>query len=337
MNELIKYQTDHGEVELSPSIIRQYLVPSGTAVSDQEIKLFLELCKYQGLNPFLREVYLVKYGTSPASMVTGKEVFTKRAMANPKFAGLTAGITVVGKENKLYRREGSLLLPGETLIGGWAKVHIKEYAVPFFDEVSLNEYTGTGPLWKSKPATMVRKVAIVHALREAFPEQFEGLYSQEEINTIDASKLPTGAVQPVQPVQPDNADDASYTDYLEQPDAAEDPAPQQNVAPATPPQPAQPATTAKAPYPQATAPDDVGSFKSPFFKKYPGKTLREIYNANSGYVKFMGENGKDPAIREIIKKFLATVEKAQPVKDITPIEDEYGAPPPDNTDLPFNI
>jgi len=330
---LIKFQTDHGEVELSPAIIRQYLVPSGTAVSDQEVKLFLELCKYQGLNPFLREVYLVKYGDYPASMVTGKEVFTKRAMSNPKFAGLTAGITVVGRENKLYRREGSLLLTGESLIGGWAKVHIKEYAVPFFEEVSLAEYEGkkkdgtkTG-MWATKPATMIRKVAIVHALREAFPEQFEGLYSQEEINTIDSSKLPTGEV---------HTDDVDDSEQDEVPDNANPDEPAPPVAPVAPVPPPKPA---KAPYPQATAPDDVGSFKSPFFKKYPGKSLREIYTANSGYVKFMGDNGKDPAIREIIKKFLAGVDKAQPVKDITPIEeyDAYGAPPPDDTNLPFDL
>ena len=188
-NELIKYNTDHGEVELSPEIIRNYLVPANSKVTDQEVKLFLELCKFQGLNPFLREVYLVKYGDSPASIVTGKEVFTKRAMANPKFAGLEAGIIVVNN-GKVMRREGSMKLPGEQLVGGWAKVHINGYAIPFAEEVSIEEYSGVGPLWKSKPATMIRKVAIVHALREAFPEQFEGLYSQEEINKIDSSTLP---------------------------------------------------------------------------------------------------------------------------------------------------
>jgi phage recombination protein Bet len=194
-NELIKYNTDHGEVELSPQIIRNYLVPSDSKVTDQEVQLFLKLCEYQKLNPFLREVYLVKYGNYPASIVTGKEVFTKRAMANPSFNGLEAGIVIVSN-GKVVRREGSMKLPGEQLVGGWARVHIKGHAVPFSDEVSLEEYIGKKAdgtptqMWATKPGTMIRKVAIVHALREAFPEMFEGLYSQEEINKIDSSTLP---------------------------------------------------------------------------------------------------------------------------------------------------
>ena len=34
--------------------------------------------------------------------------------------------------------------------------------------------------WASKPATMIRKVALVQALREAFPEDLQGMYSIEE-------------------------------------------------------------------------------------------------------------------------------------------------------------
>lgn len=224
-NELVKYQTEHGEVTLSPEIIRRYLVPSGTNVTEQEVQLFLQLCKYQGLNPFLREVYLVKYGNYPASIVTGKEVFTKRAMQNPKYAGMEAGIVVQDENGKIVRRDGSMRLMNEKLLGGWAKVHIKDFSVPIADEVSFEEYaakksdgTLTG-MWSSKPATMIRKVAIVHALREAFPEQFAGLYSQEEINTVDATRLPETPVEipadyvEVTPVSDD--DGMTYADAVE--------------------------------------------------------------------------------------------------------------------------
>jgi len=67
---LIEYDTDHGKVKLSPAIVKRYLV-SGKAelVSDTEVIMFMQLCRYQGLNPFLREAYLIKYGSSPATMV----------------------------------------------------------------------------------------------------------------------------------------------------------------------------------------------------------------------------------------------------------------------------
>jgi len=206
-NEIVKYHTDHGEVTLSSDTIKRYLVPSGTNVTDQEVMMFMKLCEYQGLNPFLREVYLVKYGDYPASIVTGKETFTKRAMKNEAYAGMEAGITVITAGGKIDRREGSLKLADERLIGGWAKVYVKGHSVPYYDEVSFEEYAATkkdgtlNGMWATKPATMIRKVAIVHALREAFPQDFEGLYSPEEINTVDASALPEKAVViPVEPV-----------------------------------------------------------------------------------------------------------------------------------------
>ena len=199
-NEMVKYTTDHGEITLTSKIVRDYLVPSNSMVTDQEIGMFLKLCEYQKLNPFLREAYLVKYGDYPASIVTGKEVFTKRAMKREDYAGLQAGITVL-RGDKLERREGSLLLEGEKLVAGWAKVFVKGKEVPFFEEVSKDEYEGrkkdgtpTG-MWATKPATMLRKVAIVHALREAFPQDYEGLYSPEEINTVDMTTLPDKPVQ----------------------------------------------------------------------------------------------------------------------------------------------
>ena len=49
-------------------------------------------------------------------------------------------------------------------------------------------------MWSSKPATMIRKVALVQALREALPEHFNGTYSPEEINTIQ-EELPTAPVE----------------------------------------------------------------------------------------------------------------------------------------------
>jgi hypothetical protein len=47
--------------------------------------------------------------------------------------------------------------------------------------------------WKVMPGTMIRKVALVQSLREAFPDEFGGMYSPEEM-PIDASTLPTYSI-----------------------------------------------------------------------------------------------------------------------------------------------
>lgn len=194
-NAIMTYETDQGEVKLSPSIVKQYLV-SGQAdrVTDQEIVMFMQMCKYQGLNPFLREAYLIKFGNAPATMVTGKDTFTKRAAKSPLCAGYEAGVVVQGKDGQLNERKGALVLPNETLVGGWAKVYRKDWKVPMEVTVGLNEYArrkNNGELmsnWKQMPGTMIRKVALVQALREAIPEEFSGLYSPEEM-PVDDSQL----------------------------------------------------------------------------------------------------------------------------------------------------
>jgi len=43
--------------------------------------------------------------------------------------------------------------------------------------------------WKTMPATMIRKVPLVQSLREAFPDEFGGMYSPEEM-PVDSSALP---------------------------------------------------------------------------------------------------------------------------------------------------
>ncbi len=185
-SEIVRYETDNGTaVQVTEQDVRDLLQAGGQAadnVSASEIKAFLRLCQAQRLNPFTRDAYIVKYGSSPATIITGKEAFTKRASRNPRYRGMQAGITVLGRDGGLHRRDGSMLLDGEALAGGWCKVFVEGYENPMFEEVSFREYsTGKGN-WARIPATMIRKVAITHALREAFPEDLAGLYGEEEMS-----------------------------------------------------------------------------------------------------------------------------------------------------------
>ena len=182
------YLANGEEVKLSAGLVKKYLVSGdAAAVTDQEVMMFLTLCKYQHLNPFLREAYLIKYGNSPATIVTGKDTFTKRAAKNPNYKGKEAGIIVVNSKGEVEQREGTFFLKSEEIVGGWAKIYVKDRE-PEMYTVSFDEYAGRkkdGTLnnqWATKPATMIRKVAVVQGLRECFPEDFEGLYSPEEMS-----------------------------------------------------------------------------------------------------------------------------------------------------------
>ena len=189
--QLVEYEANGEMVQISPSMVKKYLVSGGGNVTDGEVMMFMSLCRFQHLNPFLKEAYLIKYGTNdPATIVTGKDVFTKRAEANPNYKGKKAGVIVQKEDGTVEEREGTMVLPSEKLVGGWARVFIKDKE-PEYQSVSFDEYAGRkkdGTLnsqWAKKPATMIRKVAVVQALREAFPDRFQGLYAQEEMATVN--------------------------------------------------------------------------------------------------------------------------------------------------------
>lgn len=187
-NEVVA-QTNNNIVQLDSQTVKDYLVSGNGKVTDQEVRFFIELCKSQNLNPFIREAYLIKFGNNAANIVVGKDVFTKRAYNHPDFEGMKSGIVVLGADGDIKYREGALKLPNEQLIGGWCEVYLKSYKIPVRSEVSLEEYDKNQSLWKTMKATMIRKVALVTALREAFPDQLQGLYDSSEIKSIP-DKLP---------------------------------------------------------------------------------------------------------------------------------------------------
>lgn len=213
-NQLVEFSANGEKVKLSPAIVKKYLVNGNGDVSDDEIVYFINLCKSQGLNPFIKDCYLIKYGILPAQMVVSKDVFLKRAERNSEFDGLDAGIIVINNESGelTYRKGAFYLKDREEVVGGWADVFRKNISHPTHIEVSVEEYAGKtkeGKLnsqWSTKMATMIRKVAITQALRETFPNDFQKMYAAEEMNVdvkLDETPIqqPTNIVEQA-PVQP---------------------------------------------------------------------------------------------------------------------------------------
>jgi phage recombination protein Bet len=184
-------KTTSGDIELTPQIVKKYLVNGQSEVTDQEVMMFIGMCKANRLNPFNKEAYLIKYGSQPASIITSKDVFFKRAIENPCFDGMESGIIVINAEGKLEKREGHIYIQGEKIAGAWCKVYRKDWEHPIYQEVNMVEYAGktkTGELnsnWKSRPAVMITKVAEATALRKAFTDNLQGMYLLEENEDIE--------------------------------------------------------------------------------------------------------------------------------------------------------
>lgn len=181
----VSYDVLGTHVELDLAFVKKYLVRGRSEmVSDQEIVFFMNTCKMQNLNPLVNgEVYLIKYSKDqPAQMVVGKDTYLRRAFLHPDYLCKTDGITVK-RGNQIIQKEGCCLYPGEELIGGWCRVTFirKGKERTAFREVSIAEYSSGMANWKSKPSTMVNKVAVSQCVRDAFPQDYEGVYSEDEL------------------------------------------------------------------------------------------------------------------------------------------------------------
>ena len=210
----ITYMVNNEEVKLTPQIVRQYLV-NGNAdkVTSQEIAYFLHLCKAQKLNPFVKEAYLVKYGNSNAQTIISKDAFLKRAELNEFYDGFESGVIVYNGQDVIYRKGAFYLKGKEELVGAWCDVYKKNISHAFRTEVNFDEYVGRKSdgsittMWANKPATMIRKVAVAQALRDAFPNNMSQLYISEEMN-VDESTIDK------EPVIIDNEKEYSKATYV---------------------------------------------------------------------------------------------------------------------------
>jgi len=168
-----------GRRSLCPPAVQELIQPLAT---DIEAAVFLELCKGQGLNPFLQEAYLIKYDKArPAAMVVGKAAYLKRAESHPQYNGFEAGIIVKPKEGVEYELEGEVVPEDHALIGAWARVYRKDRSKPAVSRVSLKVYDKNQSVWADNPALMLRKTALVQALREMFPQTYGGVMSGVEV------------------------------------------------------------------------------------------------------------------------------------------------------------
>ena len=136
---MCSYMVAGQEIKLSYATVRNFLTKGGGQVTDQDLVQFISICKYNQLNPFLNEAYLVKYGSSPAQMVVSKEALMKRAEQCNTYEGLQAGVIVMRGDEEV-ELEGCFFRENDKLVGGWAKVFRSDRKYPIVSKVLFSEY-----------------------------------------------------------------------------------------------------------------------------------------------------------------------------------------------------
>lgn len=142
--------------------------------NESEIKMFAELCKSTGLNPYKKEVWFVKAG-GRAQIMTGINGFRAIANSHADYDGTEIGLISSEGEYK------PAAYPKEDYIGAWAKCHRKDRKIPAEGIAMLADYDKKFGNWKSMRRVMILKCAESVALRAAFPQQLNGLYTTEEM------------------------------------------------------------------------------------------------------------------------------------------------------------
>lgn len=146
-------------------------------IPEDQLEIFLHVCKHTGLDPFLKQIYPVMR-KGQMTIQTGIDGYRLIAERTGRYSP--------GREaTYLYNKEGGLVcatayIKKMTQDGTWHEVS----ASAFF-----NEYNpGVGPFWQKMPHVMIAKCAEVLALRKAFPAEMSGLRSDEEMEQADAKK-----------------------------------------------------------------------------------------------------------------------------------------------------
>lgn len=163
--------------------IRQTVAVNATPA---ELAMFLEFCKSTGLNPFKKEIWFIKPQSGRLQMMTGINGFYTIANKHPQYDGM---------EEPTYETDDKGQLLSVTV-----KVWRKDRRFPSVGCAHMAEYKQGTPIWREKPRTMLLKVAESIALRKAFPQELNGLYTAEEMPAnyeapkVEAPTLPAKQV-----------------------------------------------------------------------------------------------------------------------------------------------
>ncbi len=179
-------------IQLSRDSVEKYIC---AGLSETEYSYLSAVCKNYGLNPYLKDIYAIKYGSQAATFVIDYKVLQQAADREPMYDGMLTGVLYIDKNGEEKERNGGYLLKGETLIGGWCEVYRKDrthanrvYAL-YSECCQLTKDGQPNSNWKNKPVFMTIKVAKTWALRETFPNWFSpNTYTSDEIEPSEEFK-----------------------------------------------------------------------------------------------------------------------------------------------------
>ena len=140
--------------------------------TDAQFRMFVEVCRGTGLNPFLREIWFVP----SVGIMAGRDGYLAVANKHPQFDGM---------ETRVERDEKNVPIKATCTV--WRK----DRGHAIICEAYYSEYKKSSDVWQKYPSAMISKVAEVLALKRSF--SINGVVTEEEIGSGEPE--PRGSAQ----------------------------------------------------------------------------------------------------------------------------------------------
>jgi phage recombination protein Bet len=183
-----------------PNKVRLIKDTIAVGTSDDELSLFLEVCRATGLNPFQRQIFCIMRNEWDSTTRTSKPKMTIQTSID--------GFRLIAARTGQHAgtEDAELGPPNKDGYPSWAKTTVYRmlpsgHVAKFSATARWEEYrqvTKEGKLmglWGKMPATMICKCSEALALRKGFPAELSGLYTKDEMGqaeneVIEAKPVP---------------------------------------------------------------------------------------------------------------------------------------------------
>lgn len=188
--------------------IRKIFAPD---LTPHEFDYFISMGLSLQANPYTREIFAVKYGTQPATIIVARDLYRRKAEEQELYNGHFQEAVYPGEPFSLIHDEQHRVIgvnhqldmekryadPNALPYGAYCIVY-KKGMVPFYVFVAFREYELSGArneydknkqktgnkikneFWSTRPETQIKKVAESQGLRGAFQGVFRGTYTTDE-------------------------------------------------------------------------------------------------------------------------------------------------------------